>query len=68
MTCPTSSTMINGFEVVPGYGDYVLRYVASVSLLLLCSIYGIYYWLSIVYSNIDLSNIIYNNPWMLINM
>jgi hypothetical protein len=68
MTCPISSIMIDGCEVVPGYGDYVLRYVASVSLLLLFSIYCVYYWLSIVYSNIDLSDIMYNDPWMLINV
>jgi hypothetical protein len=35
MTCPISSIMIDGCEVVPGYGDYV----ANVSLLLLFSIY-----------------------------
>jgi hypothetical protein len=64
MTCPISSIMINGCDV-PGYGDYVLRYVACI--LLLFSIYCIYYWLSIVYSNIDLSDM-YNDPWMLINM
>jgi hypothetical protein len=63
MTCPISS-MIDGCEAVLGYGDYVLRYVASVSLLL----FSIYYWLSIVYSNIDWSDIMYNDPWMLINM
>jgi hypothetical protein len=66
MTCPISSIMIHGCEVVLGYGDYVLRYVASVLLLLI--LFSIYYLLSIVYSNTDLSDIMYNDPRMLINM
>jgi hypothetical protein len=60
-------TIRDGCEVVPGYGDYVLRYVACVLLLSLFSIHRIYYWLSIVYSNTELPDM-YKDPWMLINM